>query len=155
MSVTFYGNLTEHFSLEEYTIGNPSGSAIRITKEVMQFYSILEDFRTDLGYPMTVTSAFRTKAYNKSQGGISTSNHLRGCACDWHTTFKITESIAILFIKIWKAKCEKHGAVGEAGLYTWGLHFGIQSPAQIKANGGKFVNWDSRSGKQIDNAFEI
>ena len=153
--VEYRGNLTKHFSLAEYTVGNAPSITLEINKRVMDFANLLEKFRVWLRRPMTVTSWKRSPALNKSVGGVPNSNHLYGTACDWHTTVKIDTARFIKYAKKWKKICEKAGFVGEAGLYNWGIHFGIQTDEQIKLNKGKFFHWDSRSGVQKNNPFKI
>jgi len=155
MTVTWKGNLTDHFSLSEYTIGNSKTANIPITKEAYLQALMLEELRQELDYPIYVNAFYRSPELNKKVGGIPTSNHVRGCATDIHFDFKITEQIAIIIMRLWKYICAKHGVIGEAGLYSWGLHLGQQNKEQIKLNKGKFFCWDSRSGEQINNAFEI
>lgn len=153
--VEFKGNLTKHFSLGEYTVSNAPSITLEINKKVMDFANLLEEFRVWLKRPMTVTSWMRSVALNKSVGGVANSNHLYGTACDWHTNIVITEKKFIKYAKKWKRICKKHGFVGEAGFYPWGIHLGIQTDAQIKANGGKFFHWktvyvkDPKTGKEI------
>ena len=53
------------------------------------------------------------------------------------------------YAKKWKEICKAHGIVGEAGLYTWGIHLG-SSVRYAKA----FYHWDSRSGKQVNLPFK-
>lgn len=154
-TVKWKGNLTKHFTLEEYTVGNAKNATLTITERAYHFAMLLEEFRVWLGRPMTVTSWKRSEALNKSVGGISTSNHLTGTACDWHTNIPITQEKFIKYAKKWKKICKAHGFVGEAGLYTWGMHLGIQNDKQAKANGNKFFHWDTRSGKQKNNPFRI
>lgn len=149
------GNLTKHFSLDEYIVGNANTATLTITRRAYKFAELLEEFRDWLGRPMTVTSWKRSKALNNKVGGIATSNHLTGTACDWHTNIIIDEKRFVKYAKKWKKICKAHGFVGEAGLYKWGIHFGIQNDAQVKANGGKFFHWDTRSGKQKNNPFKI
>lgn len=153
--ITWKGNLTEHFTIAEYTIGNSKSADIPITKESMLQALMMEELRQLIGYPVYVNAWFRTAERNKEVGGIPSSNHTRGCATDIRFSFTLTERIALIIMKIWKYITEKHGVVGEAGLYSWGLHLGYQNEAQIKANKGKFFNWDSRSGKQKNMAFNI
>ena len=153
MMIYWQGNVTEHFSKDEYA-GKGNGAAI-MTMESMQFCQMLEEFRVWLKRPMAVTSWFRNPDKNKEVGGIPSSNHLRGCACDWNTNIEITEAKFIKYSKKWKSICKSHGVVGESGLYKWGCHFGVQNAKQLEANKGKFVNWDSRSGKQKTNVFRI
>ena len=146
---------TKHFTLAEYTVGNAPSITLEINKRVMDFANLLEKFRVWLRRPMTVTSWKRSPALNKSVGGVPNSNHLYGTACDWHTTVKIDEKRFIKYAKKWKKLCEKAGFVGEAGLYNWGIHFGIQTDEQTKLNKGRFFHWDSRSGVQKNNPFKI
>jgi hypothetical protein len=140
--------LTEHFTLADYGI-NQSGS-LPITAEAILQATMLEEFRNWLNRPMDVHAWYRTKSYNAKVGGVSTSSHLRGVATDWSTNTDITKEKFIKYAKKWKEICEAHGVVGEAGLYTWGIHFG-SSVNYSK----KFYHWDSRSGKQINNPFDI
>lgn len=140
--------LTEHFSLSDYTI-NQTGT-IPLSAEAILQATMLEEFRRWLGRPMSVHAWYRTAAYNKSVGGVNTSSHLKGTATDWSTNITIGEDKFVKYAKKWKEICEAHGVVGEAGLYTWGAHFG-SSITYSK----KFYNWDSRSGQQKNNAFKI
>lgn len=151
--ITYWkGNLTEHFTLKEY-----AGSC-KIAYLDMASYlqaTMMEEFRVWLKRPVYVTSWFRDEDGNKKVGGSKESNHLRGCATDWHTDIAIGDVKFVKYSKKWKAICKSHGVVGESGLYKWGCHFGYQNEAQVKRNNGQFINWDSRSGKQINNAFRI
>ena len=56
----------------------------------------------------------------------------------------------IRYAKKWKEICEAHGVVGEAGLYTWGIHLG-SSIAYSKV----FYHWDTRSGRQKNLPFTL
>lgn len=141
-------SLTEHFGLSDYGI-NQTGT-IPLSDKAILHAVMLEEFRQWIGRPMSVHAWYRTEKYNKSVGGVSTSSHLKGTATDWSTNIAITEEKFIKYAKKWKAICEAHGVVGEAGLYTWGAHFG-SSVTYSK----KFYNWDSRSGQQRNNAFKI
>ena len=51
-------------------------------------WSNLETFAKDLGRPLTINSAYRTPAYNKSVGGAKSSLHVERKAVDvqWGTT---------------------------------------------------------------------
>lgn len=149
ITVKWQGQLTEHFSLEDYTAGLPKGPA-HITEDAYSHAMLMEEFRRWLKRPIYVTCWFRTPAYNKKVGGVSNSSHLLGIATDWHTNKAITEAMFIKYAKKWKEICERHGCVGEAGLYTWGIHFG----SHIRYS-KSFYNWDSRSGVQKNMWFRI
>lgn len=147
-TIKFSGSkLTEHFATKEYAV-NQSGT-VKLTAEAITHAQCLEEFRRWLGRDMTVHAWYRTAAYNKAVGGAKNSSHLKGCATDWHTTIDIDRERFIKYAKKWKEICEAHDIVGEAGLYSWGVHFG--SSVTYSKN---FYHWDSRSGKQINKPFK-
>lgn len=152
MSLYLNGHkLSDHFTDSEYNMDKSTKAWL--TKDSIVFVVCIEEFRRWLGRPMTVTSWFRSEAVNKAVGGISTSNHLRGCAMDWTDGGKPTATKFVAWSKRWAAICKKHGVKGESGLYSWGYHFGIQNAGQIAANYGRYVHWDSRTGTQYNNPF--
>lgn len=155
MAVKTKGNLTKHFSVEEYAVACPSTATVELTPMSLKFARLLEKFRVNVKRKMNVTSWFRTESVNKKVGGIATSNHLTGTACDFHFNVKCTEKMFVKYAKMWKEICENNNVVGEAGLYSWGMHLGIQNAAQKKANKNRFFHWDTRSGKQKNNPFNI
>lgn len=147
MSVIFKVlGLTKHFSLAEYA-KNQSGT-VNLTAESILHAQCMEEFREWLGKPLTVNAWFRTAAYNKKVGGNANSSHLRGCATDWGNA-GVSEENFIKYAKKWNEICKKHGVIGEAGLYKWGIHLG----SSVKYS-DKFYHWDSRSGKQINRPFK-
>lgn len=148
MSIIFKGNLTEHFTADEYTINQTDD--VTLTQESYEHALMLEEFRQWLKRPIEVHSWYRTSSYNKKVGGVPGSSHLKGLATDWHTNITITEEKFIKYAKKWKEICEDHGVVGEAGLYTWGMHLG----SHIKYS-KTFSHWDTRTGKQINRPFKI
>lgn len=145
--IIFKGKLTPHFSAEEYAVHQAEDCAI--TREAMKHAEMLEEFRQWLKRPMTVNAWYRTAKYNKKVGGNASSSHLRGVATDISMP-NISQTTFIKYAKKWKALCKKHGVVGEAGLYTWGIHLGSHVTYS-----SSFYHWDSRSGKQINKPFKI
>lgn len=139
--------LTEHFTFKEYA-KNQTGT-VKLTAEAILHAQCLEEFRKWLKRPMKINAWYRTTAYNKKVGGNAKSSHLRGVATDWGMP-GLSEKEFIRYAKKWKEICEAHDIVGEAGLYTWGMHMG----SSVKYS-KTFYNWDSRSGKQINKAFAI
>lgn len=140
-------NLTEHFTFKEYA-KNQTGT-VKLTAEAILHAQCLEEFRKWLDRPMKINAWYRTVAYNKKVDGNAKSSHLRGVATDWGMP-GLSEKEFIRYAKKWKEICEAHDIVGEAGLYTWGMHMG----SSVKYS-KTFYNWDSRSGKQINKAFAI
>ena len=112
MSIIFKGNLTDHFTADDYTINQTSDVAL--TQESYEHALMLEEFRQWLKRPIVVHAWYRTASYNKKVGGASNSSHLKGLATDWHTNITITEEKFIKYAKKWKEICERHNCVGEA-----------------------------------------
>ena len=148
MSIIFKGNLTDHFTADDYAINQTSN--VTLTQESYEHALMLEEFRQWLKRPVEVHAWYRTSAYNKKVGGVSNSSHLKGLATDWSTDIKITEEKFIKYAKKWKEICENHNCVGEAGLYTWGIHLGSHITYSKT-----FYHWDSRSGVQKNKPFKI
>jgi uncharacterized protein YcbK (DUF882 family) len=84
--------LSEHFSLVEFTKSNhpevyniPSHVAIENMKRICGWLEVLRD-RYNAKYsensPIIINSGYRSPQLNKKVGGVSTSNHLTGCAVD-------------------------------------------------------------------------
>ena len=77
--------LSQHFQLGEFTKSNypevyniPSHVAIENMKRVCVW---LEPLRQAQG-PIVINSGYRSPQLNKKVGGVSTSNHMTGCAVD-------------------------------------------------------------------------
>lgn len=83
-------NLTEHFTLAEFTdsqtalrkgISNmPSEMAIANLHRVAD---VLEQVRALFGKPLVISSGYRSPALNSAVGGASSSAHLTGLAADF------------------------------------------------------------------------
>ena len=84
--------LSEHFVLGEFTKSNhpevyniPSHVAIENMKRICGWLEELRD-RYNKRYggntPIIINSGYRSPQLNKKVGGVSTSNHLTGCAVD-------------------------------------------------------------------------
>ena len=85
-------NLSEHFKLEELCktktgIENvPNEAQVENLKRLCRWLEQLRRRWNDLygegDDPIVINSGFRSPAVNKAVGGVSTSNHLTGCAAD-------------------------------------------------------------------------
>ena len=85
-------NLSEHFSLRELTktsvnIENvPNEAQVENLKRLCQWLEQLRKRWNNLygegDDPIIINSGFRSPEVNKAVGGVSTSNHLTGCAAD-------------------------------------------------------------------------
>jgi uncharacterized protein YcbK (DUF882 family) len=84
--------LSEHFSLGEFTKSNhpevyniPSHVSIENMKRICGWLEELRDRynkRYEGNTPIIINSGYRSPQLNKKVGGVSTSNHLTGCAVD-------------------------------------------------------------------------
>ena len=84
--------LAPHFSLGEMTrtsVGLPNVPNAAQTENLMRLCSWLEMLRSEWNRrygegddPIIINSGFRSQAVNRAIGGVSTSNHLTGCAAD-------------------------------------------------------------------------
>jgi uncharacterized protein YcbK (DUF882 family) len=85
-------NLSEHFKLEELCktktgIENvPNEAQVENLKRLCRWLEQLRKRRNNLygegDDPIIINSGFRSPEVNKAVGGVSTSNHLTGCAVD-------------------------------------------------------------------------
>lgn len=151
--IQFSGNISKNFTQREYHQGN---TTVYYTVNTSTFVRCLQQFRNWLKQPMIVVSFFRTKSENIRLGGIPTSNHLTGTACDFKLNGKtIDQATFITWAKKWNEITRANGCVGEAGFYDAGwVHLGMQNPSQAKANGHKFVHWHTlKNGTQINNPY--
>ena len=78
--------LSEHFKLGEFTKSNhpevyniPNHVAIENMKRICGWLEVLRD---RYGAPIIINSGYRSPQLNKKVGGVSTSNHVTGCAVD-------------------------------------------------------------------------
>lgn len=72
--------LTDNFFLQEFK-ANPSNDHIRNYLLLATF--VLEPVRAKFGGPVVITSGYRSPEYNKAVGGVPTSQHVKGEACDF------------------------------------------------------------------------
>ena len=86
-------NLSKHFTLAELTrtsvkgvSNNPTSEVISNLKRVCRWLEKMrERWNTRYGEgndPIIINSGYRSAAVNRAVGGVSTSNHLTGCAVD-------------------------------------------------------------------------
>lgn len=77
--------------------------------------------RRELGVPVTIVdsggSGVRCSQHNAAVGGVANSNHLYGKAADLHSSKSPEE--------MYRVAEEILGNTGELGLYSWGIHVGV------------------------------
>lgn len=92
--------LTEHFTLEEFT-RSTTGERAKINNSVpaqlMPNIKLtankLECVRKVLGFPIIITSGYRCLALNTQVGGSPTSAHTKGLAVDFHCAYGTPKAI--------------------------------------------------------------
>lgn len=84
-------NLTEHFTVEEFTASD-TARQLGIINSVMDHHLPalmatalgMEQVRALFGRPIIITSGYRNPAVNAAVGGVPNSAHALGWACDFH-----------------------------------------------------------------------
>ena len=81
----------------------------------------VNEIRRRLGVPVTIVtsggSGVRCPVHNTNVGGVANSNHLTGNAADLHSEKTPQE--------MYRVAEEVLGNSGELGLYSWGIHVGV------------------------------
>ena len=72
-----------------------------VVAHLEELRKILDPMREDWGGPLAVTSGFRCPALNKAVGGVPSSAHLSGYACDLRPTDKRRTAKFILWASCW------------------------------------------------------
>ena len=96
----------------------------------------------DDGDPIIITSAFRSPAVNRAAGGVSTSNHLTGCAADIRVA-GMEEALrkAVILLDISDESGEDFDELlierNQRGSY-W-IHFAVRPPTQGNRRKVRFI----------------
>ncbi len=137
--------LSPHFSLAEFTrsatadhykIDNtPTAEHL---ENLRQLSHTLEEVRAFLGFPLLITSGYRSPALNRAVDGSSTSSHCHGLAADFHcpgfgSDLKVCHALAKSGIKFDQLIFE------QGKIATW-VHLGIGDKLRQEV-----LSW--RSGK--------
>jgi len=101
-----------NFSLRELLTKNTVDTFTKIELGVL---ALIQTIRDDFGYPIVVSSSYRSKAYNKSVDGATSSRHEIGDALDSHPTDPKR-------LPQYKALITKKNIPGGMGLYPTFVH---------------------------------
>lgn len=148
MSVTVAGGLYKHITVDNLKYKSDQG-VITLCDLTPPFLAAFNDWIEWVNRPVNIHGMGRSPEFNKRVGGIAKSGHLRTIAVDFDIPNIDYSEKFVKYAKKWKQITKKYKLNGEAGLYKWGFHFGVQT----YYNG--FYNWDSRSGKQKNMFFKI
>lgn len=97
-------NLSANFKVKEFACRD---GADKVLIDV-DLVAMLQDLRTYLNKPITITSGYRTESYNKQCGGAENSYHLKGQAVDIYCT-----GVKPIVIALWA----EFNGLGGIGLY--------------------------------------
>lgn len=75
-------NVSKNFKINEFACKDGTNVPKAYLSNVFKIATQLEIIRTHLGMPIVITSAYRTKEYNKKVGGAVASQHLTASAVD-------------------------------------------------------------------------
>lgn len=116
---------TAHFALKEFDCKDSARTRApeAIRGNIQTVMEQLEVLRVDLGVPITITSGYRTVAYNKSVGGATKSQHLCGTAADIKVKDHTPTQVKAAIERLIAAGKMKQGGVG---LYNTFVHYDIR-----------------------------
>ena len=72
---------------------------------------VIDHLRASLGFPIVLTSTYRSPEYNEAVGGAENSYHMRNMACDFHVAAHAPERIGHI-LKTWRADGVFTGGIG-------------------------------------------
>lgn len=92
MNCKDYRKVYKYFAPQEFEKCVPSCSIHDVSPELL---TILDHVRESVGFPIVLTSAFRSKEYELSKGRLGTSSHCKGYAVDIRCSTS-TERLALV-----------------------------------------------------------
>lgn len=127
------GKVSKHFEAKEFACKDGSNSLL-LDKDIL---SILERFREYVEAPVTINSAYRTKSWNKVQGGASNSYHLYGRAFDipYKSTYKNLTNVDMM--------CKFFNTLGLKGIikYPTFVHIDTRTTKYHANNSGTHLSF--------------
>lgn len=121
--------LSENFKVKEFACQDGTDT-IFISPELI---SLLQKIRNHFGKPITINSAYRTEAHNKSVGGATYSQHKYGIAAD----IKVSGITPLAVAQYAQTILTTNGGIG---LYKTFTHVDCRKTKS---------RWDQRTGKQV------
>ena len=109
-------NLTTNFKVKEFACSDGTDTVV-INPLIPHICQII---RNRFNMPFSPNSAYRTPTHNKSVGGATKSNHIYGRAVDIPAKKGVTPKQLYDYVD------KMFGDWGELGIYSWGIHVGIQ-----------------------------
>lgn len=108
--------ITPNFQVKEFACKD--GSDVVVIHPYIPH--ICQIVRNKFNMPFKPNSAYRTITHNKAEGGATKSNHIYGRAVDIPAKNGVTPKQLYDYVNT------IFGDWGELGIYSWGIHVGIQ-----------------------------
>jgi uncharacterized protein YcbK (DUF882 family) len=105
-------NLTENFQLSEFSCKDGKGVPLELLANVKELAENLQVLRDEVGVPITITSGYRTPAYNKKIGGAKNSQHCHARAADIKVQGLTPKEVKETIERLIKEGKMKQGGIG-------------------------------------------
>lgn len=123
--------LTQNFNLNEFASKDGADMPPEVFKNVVLVAKNLQVLRDFVGQPIKVNSGYRSPAHNKSIGGASKSQHVKGKAADIVIKGHKPEVVAEIIIELIKDGKMSQGGIGVYNTFT---HYDIRGTAARWSN---------------------
>jgi uncharacterized protein YcbK (DUF882 family) len=123
--------LTQNFNLNEFASKDGADMPPEVFKNVVLVAKNLQVLRDFVGQPIKVNSGYRSPAHNKSIGGASRSQHVKGKAADIVIKGHKPQVVAEIIIELIKAGKMSQGGIGVYNTFT---HYDIRGTAARWSN---------------------
>lgn len=114
--------LTENFHLNEFESKDGAEMPCEVKINLKELAINLQVLREDLGVPISITSGYRSPAYNKLVGGVKDSQHVLGNAGDIVVGGFTPKEIGVRINELIKEGKMKDGGLG---VYKTFVHYDI------------------------------
>ena len=123
--------LTRNFNLNEFASKDGADMPPEVFKNVVLVAKNLQVLRDFVGQPIKVNSGYRSPAHNKSIGGASKSQHVKGKAADIVIKGHKPEVVAEIIMELIKTGKMSQGGIGVYNTFT---HYDIRGTAARWSN---------------------
>ena len=115
--------LTTNFNLQEFECKDGSTIPNKYLKNVIDVAYNLQVLRSHILEPIKINSAYRSKKYNASIGGVKNSQHIKGKAADIVVKGMTTTDLYLTIERLINFGYMKQGGLG---LYKNFVHYDIR-----------------------------
>jgi len=122
--------LTKNFTFAEFESKDGAPMPKEVKDNIKLLAKELEKIRAAFNLPLKINSGYRSPKHNKSIGGASDSQHMKGTAADFTIPGRTPKQIAIVIEGLIKDGKIKEGGLG---IYNNWIHYDIR---------GKKARWN-------------